>query len=216
MLTASHQWKHYGLAAALTVALTIAGKASGQGTARAAAAPGVSLQQVEQVMVAHLSSQPQHRPGDLIAQSDVAEILKKLADAGWQPADHKKILADTLPDANGLVSLLRTSQGRKYMDKVKGFELIYDRMDRLSQASGGQRTLDAIVRLPDGEKYSKPKKDLPYGVPDFLYLLPKNSSGRVRTIKDYDKPTGRIYTEADLLRRLTRSWQGEVTPEPRT
>ncbi len=167
-------------------------------------------------MAAHFGSQPQHRPGDLIAQSDVAEILKKLADAGWQPADHKKILADTLPDAQGLVSLLRTSQGRKYMEKVKGFELMYDRMDRLSQVSGGQRTLDAIVRLPDGEKYSKPKKDLPYGVPDFLYLLPKNSSGRVRTVKDYDKPTGRIYTEADLLRRLTRSWQGEVTPEPRT
>ena len=50
-----------------------------------------------------------------------------------------------------------------------------------------------------------PRKQLPYGVPDFLDLLPKNSSGRVRTIKDYDKPTGRIYTEEELLRRLNRS-----------
>ena len=49
-------------------------------------------------MVAHFSAQAQHRPGDLISQSDVAEILKKLADAGWQPVDQKKILADTLPD----------------------------------------------------------------------------------------------------------------------
>ena len=44
------------------------------------------------------------------------------------------------------------------MGKVKGFELIYDRMDRVSQVSSGQRNLEAIVRLPDGEKYAKPKK----------------------------------------------------------
>jgi hypothetical protein len=88
------------------------------------------------------------------------------------------------------------------MRRVSGFDLIYDRLDRVSRVSGGQRMLEAIVRLPDGQRYAKPKSQLPHGVPDFLELLPKNSSGKVRTIRDYDKPTGRLYTADDLLARL--------------
>jgi hypothetical protein len=94
---------------------------------------------------------------------------------------------------------------------VCGFDLIYDRLDRVSQVAEGQRTIDALVKLPDGEKYSLPKKQTPKGVPDFLDLLPKHGSGKVRTIKNYDKPTGRVYTEGDLVRRLTRSLQN---PDP--
>lgn len=216
MLTAPIRWQFHPLATILVAALLLPPAADAQHTSGKDPVPRLSIEQVQQVVATHFSSQASHRPGDLISQADVAAILKQLAEAGWQPVDQKSIIADTLPDANALVGLLRTHQGRKFMQKVSSFELIYDRMDRLSQVSGGQRTLDALARLPDGEKYAKPKKELPYGVPDFLYLLPKNASGRVRTIKDYDKPTGRIYTEADLLRRLTRSWQGEVPPEPRT
>jgi hypothetical protein len=188
----------------------IASTSTGQNVAETAAVPRLSTQQVQQIVVAHFGSQTAHSPGDLISQSDVAAIFKKLAEAGWQPVDQKKILADTLPDENSLVCLLRTSKGRKFMGKVSGFELIYDRMDRVSQVSSGLRNLTAIVGLPDGERYAKPKRQLPNGVPDFLDLLAKNASGKVRTIKDYDKPTGRVYTEKELLKRLNRSLQGNV------
>ena len=62
-----------------------------------------------------------------------------------------------------------------------------------------------LVRLPNGEKFSKLKKDLPHGVPDILELMPKKGNGMVRTIKDYEKPTGRIYTEAQFVQRFGRS-----------
>ena len=216
MLIALSRWQVLLRATCLAALALVAGTAAAQNAAGTAAVPRLSTQQVQQVVAAHFSAQSTYSPGDLLAQSDVAAILKKLAEAGWQPVDQKKILADTLPDENSLVRLLRTTQGRKFMGKVSGFELIYDRMDRVSQVSSGQRNLEAIVRLPNGETYAKPKKQLPNGQPDFLDLLAKNSSGKVRTIKDYDKPTGRIYTEKELLKRLKRSLQGNVQPAPST
>jgi hypothetical protein len=174
----------------------------------------LSAEDVQQIVAGYFSRQADCRPGDIITQSDVAAVLQDLAAAGWQPPDHKQLLANTLPDDNAMVSTLRTEQGQRFMRKVSGYESIYDRLDRVSQVSGGQRTIDAIVRLPDGEKYAQPKKKTPHGVPDFLDLLPKNASGKVRSIKDYDKPTGRIYTEADLVSRLSRSLPAAPQPEP--
>ncbi|MHB8953327.1 MAG: hypothetical protein ACYC4U_10195 [Pirellulaceae bacterium] len=217
MLTAPIRCKSYCLPTFLVAALTIAHPAGAQNTVPpTAATPPVSMSQIQQVVTAYFGDQAKYRPGNLISQSDAGAILKKLGEIGWQPLDQDQILADALPDSHPLVSLARSKEGKKFMEKVSGFDLIYDRMDRLSNVSGGQRMLEALVRLPDGEKYAQPKKQLPNGVPDFLSLLPKNATGRVRTVKDYDKSTGRIYTEADLMRRLNRSWQGEVPPKSPT
>ena len=89
------------------------------------------------------------------------------------------------------------------MRKVAGQERIYDRLDRISQVAGGESLLQGLVRLPDGERYTM--RNPPRGRPDLLELLPKDGSGKTRTIKDYGKPTGQIYTEADLVERLAAS-----------
>jgi len=57
------------------------------------------------------------------------------------------------------------------------------------------------------------KMDRPRGVPGFLELLPKNRSGKTRTIKDYQQPTGLIYTEKQLLKRLKQSYGGKPAEE---
>jgi hypothetical protein len=66
--------------------------------------------------------------------------------------------------------------------------------------SGGQRMLRDLAKLPDGERYVK--MQTPGAVPDMLALLPKKSSGQKRTIKNYKKPTGRVYTEQALAERI--------------
>ncbi|MHB8970026.1 MAG: hypothetical protein ACYC3X_10145 [Pirellulaceae bacterium] len=214
MSTAPSRWKNLLLATCLAGLTLSVGSATAQDSAGTPATARLSPQQVQQVVVAHFSDQAKYRPRDLISQSDVADVLKKLAQAGWKPVDQEQILADTLPNDNFLVRLMRTDRGRRFMGKVSDFDLIYDRMDRVSQVSSGPRNLEAIVRLPDGERYAKPKRQLIKGVPDFLDLLAKNASGKVRTIKDYDKPTGRIYTEEELLKRLHRSLQDNASPLP--
>jgi len=175
----------------------------------------LSLDQVKELVAAHFRSNPHYRPGDIISQSEVEAALRQLATYGFQPEDSQEILGDTLPDSNPLITLLRTGRGRKYMAKVNGYTLIYDRLDRVSRVSGGQTTLDMLVRLPNGEKFSSLKGELPKGVPDILDLMPKTGNGLVRSIKGYEKPTGRIYSEADLVERLSRSFESEPVAEQR-
>ena len=43
----------------------------------------------------------------------------------------------------------------------------------------------------------------------FHQSLPKKGSGKTRTIKNYQKPTGRIYTEKDLVERITKSYASQ-------
>jgi hypothetical protein len=175
----------------------------------------LSLEQVKELVAEHFRSQPGYRPGDIISQSDVEAVLRHLATYGFRPEDSQEIIADTLADSNSLVTLMRTSRGRKYMAKVSDFTLIYDRLDRVSRVSSGVTTLDMLVRLPNGEKFSHPKSQLPHGVPDILDLMPKKGNGLVRSIKDYGKPTGRIYSEADLVKRLGRSIEsGQKVAKP--
>ncbi len=169
----------------------------------------LSLEQVKELVAEHFRSEPDYRPGDIISQSDVEGVLRHLATNGFRPEDSQQIIADTLADSNALVTLMRTSRGRKYMAKVSDFTLIYDRLDRVSRVSSGVTTLDMLIRLPNGEKFSHLKSQLPRGVPDILDLMPKKGNGLVRSIKDYGKPTGRIYNEAGLVKRLGRSIESE-------
>ncbi len=89
------------------------------------------------------------------------------------------------------------------MRQVSSRELIYDRLDRISRESGGPQLIQDIVKLPDGERYAKPKSG--HGVPDLLDLLPKKASGETRKIANYHKPSGSIYTTNDLIVRLAES-----------
>lgn len=151
-----------------------------------------------------LAQREDYQPGDLLTNSDVKEVLKALAAAGWQPPDQKDILAHTLPDDDTLVRTLSTERGKRFMRKVAEDDLIFDRLDRVSRTYGGERMVNDLAKLPDGYKYAKTKR--PNGVPGFLDLLPKTGSGKKRSIKDYDKPTGRIYCEKQLLERLENSY----------
>lgn len=172
-----------------------------------------SFKQITSVVQTALAKRDGYQPGDLIHQTDLKRVLKALSAAGAMPPDSKKLLADTLPENDALVRMLSTERGVKFMRKVKEDDLIYDRMDRVSRVTGGERMLSDIIRLPDGEKLAKNKR--PHGVPGFLDLLPKNSSGKVRRVKNYRESTGRIYTEKMLLERLQESYSRQQAPSTR-
>src|SRR6185503_17441521 len=110
-----------------------------------------------------------------------------------------------LPDQHVVVRTLRSAAGKKFMRQVSGRELMYDRLDRISEVSGGTLLIQDLVKLPNGERYAKPMSG--GGVPDLLDLLPKNASGQTRRIRDYHKPTGRFYTVSDLVAGLKESYR---------
>lgn len=155
---------------------------------------------IEQVTKAFFAKLPDRQPGDIVSQADVKQLLKALNSKGWQVPGEAQLLDKVPSDGELLVRTLRSPEGLKFMRKVSGNALIYDRLDRISRESGGPQLISGLIKLPDGEKYSNTK--LPRGVPNLLDLLPKNASGKTRTIKDYDKPTGRIYTVDQLVEQL--------------
>lgn len=162
----------------------------------------------------HFSKQRDYRPGDLISQRDVQSVLNSLKSAGWTVADKDQLLKLTLPESHFLVPLLASKQGRQFARKVSSEPLIYDRLDRLAHESGGPEMLQSLVKLPDGERYalSKPAR----GAPSILEMLPKGKSGKARKVPDYDKPTGRIYTQDQLLKQLRKSHELAVKAARKT
>ena len=160
---------------------------------------------VRRMVADYFSNKADYERGDLITRRDVQAILKQLRQRGIVPKDAKEILEAALPESHFLVELSRSTRGRRFLRKTKNEELIYDRLDRIAGVPNGQRMLRDLVKLPDAHRYApmRPAR----GTPSMLDLLPKRGSSRTRTIRDYSKPTGRIYTEDDLVKRLGDSFR---------
>ena len=194
-----------------SLALLVACCASGPASAKPRSKPLPPFAKVREVVQRHFATLPDYRPGDIIAQGDVGPIFKQLRILGWSVTDHKGILRRVPKDGEYLVRQLRTGPGRKFMAQVSGYSLVYDRMERTIRLKGGQQLIHDVIRLPDGHKYLQVKPTP--GFKNLAELLPKTASGKPPKGKDYDKPTGRIYTVRTLLQMLQQSY--ERTPKSR-
>lgn len=204
------------VAGAVAASVMLSGVLAAEGDREVrAGGPGASIGwgEVRRVVETQLSSRKDFEPSDLLSRSQVSGVLQQLAAAGWSPDDRSEIEADTLPDNSVLVRTLRSPQGVRFMRKVAGQPGVYDRLDRIASETGGEPLLVGLVRLPDAERFTvaRPAR----GLPDLVDFLPKNASGKTRTVKDFGKPTGRVYTAADLVQRLESSYRRAAEdPDP--
>lgn len=146
---------------------------------------------------AHFTTQKGYRTGDLISQSEVRPVFEKLKAIHFEVPQQEEILAAIPADQEFLVQQLQKRWGRPLMRKIAAKPLVYDQLDRIAQQAGGEQLIRDLPKMPDAPKAIR-------HLPD---LLPKNSSGRTRVVPDYDRPTGRIYTETELLRRLDKCYR---------
>jgi hypothetical protein len=146
--------------------------------------------------------------GDIISRGDLGPVFRDLDILGWTVEDEKEILQQVLASGDPIVTTLRSNRGRKFIRQVAGYRLIYDRLDRIAQQPGGQRLIQDLIKLPDAARYAKmaPAR----GVPGMMEFLPKDRSGKTRKVKDYNKPTGKIYTANEFLKRLRKSYDEAV------
>jgi hypothetical protein len=175
----------------------------GCGAARAEKLPAWSV--VTHTVAEQLASIPRYRDGDLISQSQVAPIFTQLEDEGWVVADRAKILASVLPDDDFLVEQLRTPEGVKFMRKISAYPQAYDEIDQLSRLPGGDLMVRDFLRFAHSDRTFSNKK----GPSPAMYarLVPDQKRQGVPTPEDMEKPTGRIYTAAQLLARLQQSYR---------
>ncbi len=159
-----------------------------------------SMAQVAAHVNHHFQGLPGYSPSRLIVASEVTPVLRQLEMQGWRNLSQSDIVTRLVSDTELLARELRSPEGQAFMQKTANYKLIYDRLDRVSRSPGGARLLHDLIRLPDGYRYAQVSP--PPSVPTLTDLLPKGASGKTAYVADMNKPTGRIYTVADLLHQL--------------
>lgn len=138
---------------------------------------------------------------EIISQQDVLPLLAVLESAGMI-LDRKELMKMIPGDQSSLVQLLRTPNGRKFIGQTSNNKLMFDRLERIGNEPGGKRLLRDLMKLPDAARYAK--IDTGPGVPDLIDFLPKSGSSKTRRVKDYKKPTGKLYTFNDVVGYLAK------------
>ena len=158
---------------------------------------------VQKVVQRHFSTLPDHKPGDIISKSDVEPVFKQLRVLGWKVGARQSILNQVLDDQDFVVQQLRSKAGRKMMRKMASYQQAFDRLERVSKLPGGKALVRDLIKLPDAHEYMQDPPKPP--LKDLTHLLPKRANGKLPKAVDFDKPTGHIYTQEQLLQRLKQS-----------
>lgn len=137
-----------------------------------------------------------YRDGELIVRSEARQAIALLADHGWRVPGAHSILARVVDDDEFLAQTLRTKQGRKLARQTSRYALGFDRLDHLSRLPRGRRMVGDLVRGPDGYKLIEYMVQAPGGVEL------GNMLGHVPRGRDFNEPTGRIYTLDQLITTL--------------
>lgn len=164
------------------------------------AEPLPSFKLVEKTVEAHLASIPKYRKGDLLSQGYVEPIFSQLQKHGWKVADWSAIIKLVPGDREMMVTKLRSDPKRQFMRGAAGYPDGYDRVDHLSRLSDANTLLWRLVAGPDGYKMVQYLTTAPGGAVMSEYLTHAPHG------KGFNKPTGRIYTEAQLIKRLKQSY----------
>jgi len=136
---------------------------------------------------------------DLLTRDQAEAILTKVEKAGLPLPDKKQILERVPAKDEFLVKELSTSEGRKFVRNIAKYPEAFDRVDRLSRIPRGEQTIHDLVKGPGGEKMIEYMTTASGGI-----ALGKMLSETPRGA-DFNAPTGRIYTPAQLLDQLMKS-----------
>ncbi len=188
----------------VAVAIGLTGSRSVADNAPAPEEPLPDFAQVEKTVRRQFAALPDYAPGDVISTSDAEPVFDHLRRMNWQVVDQRSILSLVPEDRNFLVRKLRTAEGRKLMQQIKALPCAYDRLDRLTTLPHGRQTLVDLIRARDGYKMIEYMTTTKGGQNLGRQL------GRRPQDKDFNKPTGRIYTVDMLISRLKSSYDAEV------
>jgi len=178
--------------------------ARGQDAKEAAKFP--EFADVRKAVSEHLAETKGYKSGDILSTSNVEPVFAVIEKLGWKVADEKEFVKATLPDNDYLVRQLRTKEGRKFQRNVGNIPLAYDRFDRIRNMPRGSYRVRELIEGPDGFKMIEYMTTTKGGRNLGRYL------DNAENGKDFNQPTGRIYTEANLLARLQLSYDAELEP----
>jgi len=145
-----------------------------------------------------------YKPGDLILREQVAPVFNRIKRLGWDVADRQQILARIHQPSDLLAQqLLGSEKGVRFMRTISKYPLGYDRIDRLNRLPLGKRTVHDLIHKVGGAEMIRYMTTAKGGLA-LGQMLSEDSGG-----KDFNKPTGRIYTQEQLIEALKDSYKAE-------
>ncbi len=162
---------------------------------------------IENAVALHFRAQKHRQQNDLISRDNLRAVLRELERQGWKPSDSDSLVNRALSEDHFLVRSLRAKSGLTFMRAVSSMPQGYDRLDQLSQLSDGRSIVQRLIDGPDGYK--------------LLDYMTQASGGKelgamlsaTPGARDFNKPTGRIYTSDELLAALDKSYRNETSPK---
>lgn len=160
---------------------------------------------VEQVVHDYFASK-KIQNDDLLSKGDVRPLFPVLAKQGWNVADQNQIIGQLLDDKYFMVLMFKKGEGRDFAHSCARFPGGYDRLDRLSRLPHGDTFIEGLIAGPDGYKMIEYMTETPGG-----NVLGQQVSNAPKG-RNFNDPTGRIYTTTELLMRLRESYDALMHP----
>jgi hypothetical protein len=185
----------------LFVALSFASGVSAAEADRAKPAkkPLPAWQSVERACTAYFQRQEGYQRNDLVWRSRVEPLFDELARLGWSVDDRASLLAKLPGENDTMVVALRSPDGQKLMRKIATVPLAFDRLDRMARLERGARRVQDLVNTPKAEQVFRAFNTT--GGAELARRMTSAPGGR-----DFERPTGRIYTAEQLLAALKKSY----------
>jgi hypothetical protein len=163
-----------------------------------------SFDRVTRTVETHLTANRNYRAGDLLTTATVEPLFRKLEKINWKVADRRDILKLMLSDSDWLARQFATQSGRDFMRQIAALPSGYDRVDRYRRMPWGQEQLVELINAADGYKMIE-YMTTTRGGKNLGGMLSQGVNG-----ENFNRPTGRIYTELDFLKRLKKSYDAEA------
>lgn len=178
---------------AVGMALALVGVVAAAAPVPIAAPP--TFEAVEAAVESVLHADKKYARGDLLTHKQVAAVLDAVEKIGWKLDDRRGFEKLALDDNSFLVEKLRSKSGQEFYRQVADLPLAIDRLDRLSQLPQGRSTVERLIKGPDGHKLLDYMTNADGGR-ELAKMLSKDGRG------DFNSPTGKIYTEDQLVSKL--------------
>ncbi len=157
--------------------------------------------EIQQIVERHFAAIPDYQPGDLITKQAVGGVFRQLDLYGWKVADQKAILGQVVDEGNFVARQLRSNRGKQFMRQITRYPGGFDRLDRIAAMPQGRKNVAQLVKLPDGYKMIEAMTTTQRG-----QILGRRLSNAPKG-KNFNKPTGKIYTADALISRLKVSFE---------
>lgn len=182
---------------------------------QSAAAQIPSWEQVEKTFRKHYPALPNGavpagQAPPLVTYNTARRIFYELWEQRWNVSDQAEILKLCPQDNSFLVQQCLSPGGQKFLKQAADPAAVYDKLERMASLPEGQQKIRDLLAGPQGHH-------------DMLnYMLGRQGSQMLfengtahPAARDFNKPTGKIYSPEALLQRIKKSHAYDVEVEQR-